>query len=94
MMPEVKEIECLVRGRVIGVMFRDFVRRQARRLGLTGTVQNLSDGSVRVIARGDESSLRQLVSYLERGSLWSKVEKVEVNWRQPTGEIDSFRITY
>ena len=86
-------VESIVRGRVTGVMFRDFVRRKARRLGLLGTVQNLADGSVRVVAQGDESSLQQLISYLEQGSLWSKVEKVEVVWFvSRRSQFDDFRI--
>ncbi|MBI2097768.1 MAG: acylphosphatase [Candidatus Vogelbacteria bacterium] len=93
-MPAVKEIEAIVSGRVTGVLFRDFVRRRARRLGLVGTVENQPDQTVRVVAQGGESSLRPLISYLERGSLWSKVEKVEVIWREPTGEFGGFRIIY
>ncbi|HEY4524437.1 MAG TPA: acylphosphatase [Candidatus Paceibacterota bacterium] len=97
-MSEIKEIECLIYGRVTGVMFRDFIRRQARRLGLAGTVQNTADRAVRVIARGEASSLQRLIGYLKRGSLWSKVEKVEVVWHAPAaGEcwaIGDFRIIY
>ncbi|MEK7208831.1 MAG: acylphosphatase [Patescibacteria group bacterium] len=98
-MTEVKEVECLIYGRVTGVMFRDFVCRRARQLGLAGTVQNTADRAVRVVARGEELSLRRLVSYLEQGSLWSKVEKVEVVWRAPaTGggqnESKDFQIIY
>ncbi|HRC85758.1 MAG TPA: acylphosphatase, partial [Thermoanaerobaculia bacterium] len=35
-----------VTGRVQGVGFRAFVRREGRRLGLSGEVRNLEDGSV------------------------------------------------
>ena len=90
-MSEIKEIECLIYGRVTGVMFRDFVRRQARRLGLAGTVQNTADRAVRVIARGEVSSLQRLIGYLKQGSLWSKVEKVEVLWRAPV--VGEYRTT-
>lgn len=94
-MSEIKEIECLISGRVTGVMFRDFVCRKARRLGLSGTVQNLPDHNVRVVAQGDEASLQQLISYLKRGSLFSKVEKVETIWREPIrAGGEKFQIIY
>lgn len=91
-----KEIECLISGRVTGVMFRDFVRRKALSLTLAGTVQNQTEGRVIVIAQGDESVLHQLISYLEQGSFWSKVEKVEVAWREPAAaeKLSGFRILY
>lgn len=89
-----KEIECLISGRVTGVLFRDFVRRQARALGLSGTVENLPNQTVRAVAQGDELSLRQLISCLERGSFWSRVEKVEVVWREPAANFNGFRIVF
>jgi len=95
-MSAIKEIRCLVSGRVTGVMYRDFVCRKARRLKLVGTVQNVERGLVRVVARGDETSLNQFIVYLNRGSLPSKVDQVEVNWRAPRPEptFADFKIIY
>ncbi len=72
------EMECLIKGRVTGVMFRDFVSRRARRLGLFGTVENVARGQVRVVAQGERTQLEQLVSCLKRGSILSRVDSVEV----------------
>ncbi len=47
-----------VHGIVQGVGYRDYVRRVARRYGVTGSVRNVSDGSVEIHASGDESQLR------------------------------------
>jgi len=93
-MSEERAIECLISGRVTDVMFRDFVCRRARRLGLVGTVENTPIRQVRVLAQGDEASLRQLISYLNRGPLFSKVGKVETVWREPTSGFKSFKILY
>ncbi len=89
-----KGIECVVTGRVQLVMFRDFVKRNARSLGLVGTVQNLSDGSVEVVAEGDEKNLLKLIGVLYHGSLLSRVDDVKVLWREPTNVFSNFNILY
>ena len=90
----IKRLECTVYGRVQKVMFRDFTRRSARALGVVGTVQNEKDGTVRVVAEGDEMLLKALLAELHRGSAFSKVEKVVELWDEPTGEFISFNIVY
>ena len=49
-----------IRGRVQGVMFRDFIQRKAQSLSLVGTVQNRPDASVEVVAVGEEENLKKL----------------------------------
>lgn len=69
-----------VLGRVQGVGFRWFVREQARALGLAGSVRNLSNGSVEVIARGDAAALDGLFDALRQGPPGARVDDVT---RQP-----------
>jgi len=89
-----KQLECKIKGRVQMVMFRDFVQRKATRLGLSGTVQNMSDRTVQVVAEGEEDKLQELLSLLHKGSIFSRVDKVEEKLRQPKGEFSGFRIVY
>ncbi|MBI4117953.1 MAG: acylphosphatase [Parcubacteria group bacterium] len=89
-----KEIEAKITGRVQLVMFRDFVQRKSRGLSLLGFVQNIKDGSVYVVAQGDEESLAKLVEHLHKGSLLSRVDNVKVAWRSPTQEFRGFTIVY
>ena len=89
-----EEFRAIVRGRVQLVMFRDFTQRKGSGLGLAGTVHNLPDGTVEVIAQGDRAKLEQLVGKLRKGSLLSRVDGVEVVWREPTERFDRFRIVY
>lgn len=56
-----------VTGKVQGVWFRAHTQREAEKLGLTGWVRNLPDGSVEVLACGNEAALVQLESWLRRG---------------------------
>jgi len=90
----IKRLKCRITGRVQGVMFRDFTTRKARGLGLVGIVKNIKDGSVEVISEGDEEKLKQLLVFLIKGSLLSKVNNVESFWLEPTNEFLGFNIVY
>ncbi|MFH1843101.1 MAG: acylphosphatase, partial [bacterium] len=46
-------LEIRIRGRVQGVAYRWHTLQQAQRLGVTGTVRNRPDGSVRIVAEGN-----------------------------------------
>ena len=76
------------------VMYRDFATRIARKLKLTGNVLNNKDGSVSVIAEGEEESLHEFVPQLQKGSLLAHVENVTVRWDDATGEFTNFVISY
>ncbi len=89
-----KRMECNIAGRVQLVMFRDFTRRNARGLGITGTVQNMSDGSVHVVAEGERDVLRKLLARLHKGPVFARVDKVEEAWSEATGEFKTFEIIY
>jgi acylphosphatase len=64
-------------GRVQGVFFRHSTRIEAERLGVCGTVRNLPDGSVEVIARGSPEVLLELQRWLQRGPVRARVERIE-----------------
>lgn len=83
-----------ISGRVQLVMYRDFVQRKAGSLGLAGEVRNLKDGAVEVIAEGERGELESLAEHLKRGPLLSRVDAVDVEWREPKGEFKSFSIQY
>lgn len=87
-----KRLECLIFGRVQLVMFRDFTKRKARSLELTGIVENLKDGSVFVVAEGEEKFLRQLLKYLKDGPVLAKVERLEEKWLPIKNEYPNFKI--
>ncbi|WP_420127178.1 acylphosphatase [Longimicrobium sp.] len=66
-----------VTGRVQGVGYRWWARSLAVRLGVTGTVRNLPDGSVAVHARGADDQLRQLQAHLAEGPPGARVASVD-----------------
>ena len=89
-----KRLECKVRGRVQMVMYRDFTMRKARKLGLVGTVKNNIDGTVSVVAEGEEESLHEFIPLLMKGSLLARVDAVSVIWKDATNKFTQFVIAY
>ena len=67
----------VVSGRVQGVFFRASAREEAVRLGLTGHARNLADGTVEVVACGEDAALAQLESWLAHGPPLARVGRVE-----------------
>jgi acylphosphatase len=91
MPPAPAAVRAVVRGRVQGVGFRDYVETRARLLRLAGRVRNLPDGrSVEVIAEGPHEALVQLIEHLREGPGTSRIDAVDVEWRAPTGEYQDF----
>lgn len=89
-----KRLECVVKGRVQMVLFRDFARRTATKLGVVGFVKNLDDGSVYAVAEGVENSLNQFLNAMKKGSIFSKVSEVNEKWSEARGEFNDFKIRY
>ena len=88
----VKKIECIIKGQVHGVGFRDFICQSARGFGLVGEVRNLPDGTVRIIAQGEEKNLLNLIQSIHKGPMFAKVESVETTWSEAKDQYDDFKI--
>lgn len=76
------------------VMYRDFAMRKARRLNIAGTVRNLSDGTVEIIAQGSSGALNDYLKKLRQGSLFARVERVDIQWRDPIETMRNFVILF
>lgn len=76
----------VVVGRVQGVGYRYFARRQAETLGVTGFARNLPDGSVEVVAEGDDERLSRLEERLRQGPDFASVSNVERASIAPRGD--------
>lgn len=89
-----KRLEAKVFGRVQFVMFRDFVKRKADALGLPGIVENMSDGSVFVVAEGETTKLEEFLNQLKKGSIFARVSSIEAERLPASGEFKDFRILF
>ena len=87
-----KRVQLFVRGRVQGVFFRAAAQREARRLGVCGWIKNRNDGSIEVVAEGEEDAIKEIISWAQHGPSAARVEQVDVRWKGYTGEFSEFRI--
>jgi acylphosphatase len=89
-----KRLRAKVTGKVQMVMYRDFIQRKAKFLNLVGAVENQEDGSVVVIAEGEEASLNKLIPALHKGPFLARVRDVDINWSESKNEFTDFEIIY
>ncbi|OUS24676.1 acylphosphatase [Thalassotalea sp. 42_200_T64] len=65
-----------ITGVVQGVYFRASTQNMAIDLALSGYAHNQEDGSVEVMACGDEANVLQMLAWLEQGPDEAEVENV------------------
>ena len=67
-----------IEGRVQGVYYRQTTIKKALEIGdISGWVRNRTDGSVELLAKGEENALQELKDCCRVGSATSKVTAVE-----------------
>lgn len=71
--------ELEARGLVQGVGYRWFVQHTALQFGICGYVRNQSDGSVYIVAQGEDTPLEGFAASLKAGNRFSRVESLYVN---------------
>ena len=87
-----KRYSMSISGKVQGVFYRDFAKREAEKLNLVGYVKNLAGGDVELIAEGREADLKAYVKICRKGPLMAFVKKVEIKETEATGEFESFDV--
>ena len=87
-------VQVRVEGRVQGVYFRDYTRREALKQGVTGWVRNCSDGSVEAIVSGPEKSVEAMLDWFQIGSPHARVLAVKVKEITLPQDFADFHIRY
>ena len=87
-----KQVHLLIYGRVQGVFFRATVAEIARQLKLSGVARNLPDGSVEVVAEGEEEFLKKMIGWCHKGPVGAHVERVDIEWSEAAERFTSFGI--
>ena len=87
--------EIIVKGAVQKTGYRDYVQEKARSLNVKGYVENLRDGSIRIVCEADEDTLKNFIKLINIKQDLITVEKIETVKTQPaTGEYEYFDIKY
>ncbi len=84
----------VISGLVQGVGYRYFVLRAAARHQVMGTVRNLPDDRVEVIAEGDREAIDEFKNELAAGPLMAEVSDIEETDIEVTGRFRDFRLDH
>jgi len=82
-----------ISGKVQGVGFRAFIRREAAVLNLKGWAKNLVDGRVEVVLQGKKNKVAQMIEKLKEGPSFARVDNLRVN-QEEVGDYSDFKIKF
>jgi acylphosphatase len=83
-----------VSGIVQGVYYRYSTKQKADELKVTGFVRNLPDGSVEAQVEGEEECVGNLIEWCKQGPRGARVDRVDVEWDEPSLRFADFSIRY
>lgn len=85
-------VQVFYAGTVQGVGFRYTVKSLAGGFELTGTVRNLTDGRVELVAEGTKDELSAFQQAIRESELGHFIRKEEVAWLAPQNDLRGFEI--
>ena len=90
-----ERITAFAKGRVQGVGYRYFVAECAYATGVHGFVQNLPDGTVRIVAESSPAALDDFIRLAHaRNDPVIHVGEIAVKKEPATGEYHGFRVAW
>jgi acylphosphatase len=78
----------VISGRVQGVYYRESMRLEADRLGVSGWVRNRREGTVEAMVHAESEQVDAIIAWAWQGPTAAEVEHVEV--KDGTGEFATF----
>lgn len=84
----------LYTGRVQGVGFRYTVKTVATGFEVTGTVRNLDDGRVELIAEGQRGELEEFLVAIRDSEVGRFIKNEQTNWSEEKNEFRGFEIAH
>jgi acylphosphatase len=89
-----RRVHVVVSGRVQGVCFRAYTQDEAIRRNVTGWVRNSPGGDVEIVAEGEETDLEPFLTWGRHGPPHPRVMGLRTVYSEPTGEFDTFDVSY
>jgi acylphosphatase len=87
-----QRVTVLYSGRVQGVGFRVSIRQLACGYEVTGTVRNLPDGRVELIAEGARAEVEAFLTGIAESDLSGYIAKKHETWQPAQGNLRGFAI--
>jgi acylphosphatase len=87
-----KRITVLYSGNVQGVGFRFTTRDVAAGFDVCGTVRNLADGRVELVAEGTTAELEAFRQAIRDSGLGPLIRGEQLQWATPRGDLRGFQI--
>lgn len=81
-----KATHLLISGRVQGVGFREWLAREAARLGLDGWVRNVGHDTVEALVAGDTEAVEECLRACRRGPPMAAVDSITDTHAEPPDE--------
>jgi len=87
-----RKVKIQVSGRVQGVYFRLFTQNKAKHFAIKGSVKNLPDGRVEIVAEAGSMAIEKFIKWCHKGPITARVDHVEITELQPGELLTSFEI--
>jgi acylphosphatase/outer membrane murein-binding lipoprotein Lpp len=85
-----KKVTLHVSGNVQRVGYRAKVKSIAKALGIKGSIQNLPDGKVKIIAQGKQTELDKLIHDINISNSLINVTNIEQEYSTPSDDYEDF----
>ncbi len=86
-----QQAHVFISGKVQGIGYRQFVKSNARKLDLTGWVQNTEDGGVEAVFCGEKEMIDMMITVCKKGPFLAEVEHLGFELEDPE-QFSSFEI--
>ncbi len=81
-----------VSGEVQGVGYRDIVSKIARKIKITGFVENIKPYDVKIVCEGAEENIYSFIQKLNIKKYPVEVEEIKFDFSEPSGEFEIFEV--
>ncbi len=78
----------IISGDVQGAGYRGVIIKTGRKLGLVGSVENIPDGTVKIVCEGEKERIEDLINSIKISDEIVDVENIDVKYGNATGEFD------
>lgn len=87
-----RKVHLIISGFVQGVAFRQFIKKTAEDLDLTGWVRNTGNNKVEAVFEGEEGNIKNAADKCKKGPFLAEVEDIQLEWIDDEKHYPQFKI--